>query len=50
LDIVANFHLDLACRAAQIGSVDYAAVLEGDDVGVTGGGKAQSDGGNESDR
>jgi hypothetical protein len=43
LDVVAHFYLDLARRAAQIGSVDYATVLEGDDVGVTGGREADSD-------
>jgi hypothetical protein len=50
LDIVADFHLNLARRAAQIGAIDYAAVLEGDGVGVTSRGNAESDGGNESGR
>jgi hypothetical protein len=43
LDVVAHFHLDLSRRAAQIGSVDRATILKGDDVGVTSGRETESD-------
>jgi hypothetical protein len=44
LDVVAHFDLDLARRTAEVGSIDYAAALEGDDVGVTNSRKAESEG------
>jgi hypothetical protein len=44
LDLIAHFNLDLARGTAEVGSIDSAAILQGDDVGVTDSREAESDG------